>query len=63
MKTGKDRDLGKQVEGKMKNASMPDNIKNKSRENETDRSEIKIEWLYGGLRAEMMDKDWILTLD
>ena len=43
MKTGKDRDLGKQVEGKMKNASMPDNIKNKSRENETDRSEIKIE--------------------
>ena len=42
MKAAKDRDLGKQVDGRMKNESMPDNNRNKSRENETDRSEIKI---------------------
>ena len=42
MKAAKDRELGKQVDGRMKNESMPDNNRNKSRENETDRSEIKI---------------------
>ena len=56
MKAGMDRELGKQVEGKLKNAPMPDNNRNKSRENETGRSEIKIESIYGGLGAEMMDK-------
>ena len=56
MKAGMDRELGKQVEGKLNNAPMPDNNRNKSSENETDRSEIKIESIYGGLGAEMMDK-------
>ena len=40
----------------MKNAPMPDNNRNKCRENGTERSEIKIESIYGGLGAEMMDK-------
>ena len=56
MKAGKDRELGKQVECRMRNESMPDNNRNKSRENENDRSEIKIESIYGGLGTEMMDK-------
>ena len=56
MKAAKDRELGKQVEGRMKNAPMPDNNRNKSRENEADRSEIKIESMNGGLGAGMMDK-------
>ena len=56
MKAAKDRELGKQVEGRMKNAPMPDKNRSKSRENETDRSEIKIESMKGGLGAEMMDK-------
>ena len=56
MKAGKDRELGKQVEGRMKNAYMLDNKRNKSRKNETDRSEIKIESINGGLGTEMMDK-------
>ena len=55
MKAAKDRELGKQVEGRMKNAPMPDNNRNKSRENETDRSEIKIKSINGRLGAEMMD--------
>ena len=57
MKAAKDRELGKQVEGRMKNAPMPDNNKNKSRENEADGSEIKIESIYGGLGAEMIRKE------
>ena len=56
MKAGKDRELGKQVECRMRNESMPANNRNKSRENENDRSEIKIESIYGGLGTEMMDK-------
>ena len=56
MKAAKDRELGKQVEGRMKNAPMPDKNRSKSRENGTDRSEIKIESMKGGLGAEMMDK-------
>ena len=55
-KAAKDRELGKQVEGRMKNAQMPDNNRNKSRENETDRSEIKIKSVNGRLEAGMMDK-------
>ena len=56
MKAAKDRELGKQVEGRMNNAPMPDKNRSKSRENGTDRSEIKIESMKGGMRAEMMDK-------
>ena len=56
MKAGKDRELGKQVEGRMKNASMPDNNRNNSRENETDSSEIKSETINGGLGAEIKNK-------
>ena len=56
MKAAKDRELGKQVEGRMKNAPMPDKNRSKSREIGTDRSEIKIESMKGGLGAEMMDK-------
>ena len=56
MKAAKDRELGKQVDGRMNNAPMPDKNRSKSRENGTDRSEIKIESMKGGLRAEMMDK-------
>ena len=56
MKAAKDRELEKQVEGRMKNAPIPDNNRNKSRKNDADRSEIKIESIYGGLGAEMMDK-------
>ena len=40
----------------MKNASMSYKNRNKSRENETDRNEIKIESINVGLEAEMMDK-------
>ena len=53
MKAAKDKELGKQVEGRMKNA---DKNRSKSRENGTDRSEIKIESMKGGLGAEMMEK-------
>ena len=56
MKAAKDRELGKQVDGRMKNESMPDNNRNISRENETNRSEIEIESINCGLGAEMMDK-------
>ena len=56
MKAVKDRELEKQVEGRMKNAPMSNNNRNKSRENETDRSEIKIKLMNGGQGAEMMDK-------
>ena len=35
VKAAKARELGKQVEGRMKNAQMPDNNRIKSRENET----------------------------
>ena len=56
MKAAKTRELGKQVEGRMKNAPMPDNNRNKSRENEADRSENKIDSIYGGMGAETMDK-------
>ena len=59
MKAVKDRELGKQVEGRMKNVTqcpMPDNNRNKSRGNETDRTEIKIKSMNGRLGAEMMDK-------
>ena len=62
MKAAKDRELGKQVEGRVKNAPMPDNIRNKSRENETDRSEIKIESKNGRLGAEMMNKKLIFYI-
>ena len=37
MKAAKDRELGKQVEGRMKNAPIPDNNRNKSREKEADK--------------------------
>ena len=40
----------------MKNASMLYKNRNKSRENETDRSKIKIESINVGLGAELMDK-------
>ena len=40
MKAGKDRDLGKQVEGKMENAFVPDNNRNKSIDNGTEGSEL-----------------------
>ena len=53
MKAAKDKELGKQVEGRMKNA---DKNRSKYRENGTDRSEIKIESMKGGLGAEMMEK-------
>ena len=53
MKAAKDKELGKQVEGRMKNA---DKNRSKSRENGTDRSEIKIESMKGGQGAEMMEK-------
>ena len=56
MKAAKDGELGKQVEGRMRNSPMPDNNRNKSRENEADRSEIKLESMNGKLEAEMMDK-------
>ena len=58
MKAAKDRELEKQTEGKMKNASMPENNRNKSRVIETDRSKIKIDWIRQG--AEMVDKKFNL---
>ena len=56
MKAAFYRELEKQAEGRMKNASLSKNNKNKSRENETDSSEIKIESINGGLGAGMIDK-------
>ena len=55
MMAAKDRELGKQVSGRMKNASMPENYGNKSREDETSSMEIKNESINGGLK-EMIDK-------
>ena len=55
MKAAKGIELGKQVEGKMKNASLPENNRNKSRQDETDRSENKMESIIDRLRAEMID--------
>ena len=43
MKAVKKRELGKQLEDRMKNASMPDNNRKKSREKESGSNEIKVE--------------------
>ena len=51
----KDRELGKQVAGKIKNTSMPENNGNKSGEDEASSSEIKNESINGVLRTEMID--------
>ena len=56
MMSAKDGELGKQAEGRMKNAAIPENNRNKSRENETDSSEIKSESINDVLGADMIDK-------
>ena len=56
MKTAKDRELGKQAEGRMKNASKPEKDRNKSRENQTDSSEIKSESINDILRVDIINK-------
>ena len=56
MMFAKDGELGKQAEGRMENAAIPENNRNKSRENETDSSEIKSGSINDRLGADMIDK-------